>query len=165
MLASIFPWILSLCALIGTFYYAGNFWEDFMKFIVLFNGGVQGLWAAVGHLLFPERVAKAIGWKSNGFQTEIGATNLAIGVASILSFIYTEWLTPVALIMAIFYAGCVYVHIKELLFKENNSPLNSGPMLYNTIFVMLILVIGLFFNFHSPNKVIAEPLLHLVTVS
>jgi hypothetical protein len=165
MLASFFPWVLTLCALISTMYYAGCFWEDFLKFTVLFNGGIQGLWAAVGHLLFPERVAKAIGWKTSGFQTEIGATNLAIGITSLLSFLHPEWLTPIALIIAIFYAGCVYVHIKERLFKENDSPLNSGPILYNTIFVMIILVIGLILELNS-SLISTEPLLHqLVTVS
>jgi hypothetical protein len=154
-----------MCALISTLYYAGHFWEDFLKFTILFNGGVQGLWAAVGHLIFPERVAKAIGWKSNGFQTEIGATNLAIGVTSMLSFLHPAWLSPVALIISIFYAGCVYVHVKERLFKENDSTLNSGPMLYNTILVMLILVIGLILKLNAP-QISAEPILHqLITVS
>lgn len=165
MLASFFPWVLTVCAFISTLYYAGHFWEDFLKFTILFNGGVQGLWAAVGHLLFPQRVAKAIGWKSSGFQTEIGATNLAIGTTSILSFLHPEWLTPVALIIAIFYAGCVYVHIKERLFKENDSPLNSGPILYNIIFVMIIMTVGLILKLNS-SLISPEPLLHqLITVS
>ena len=164
MLASFFPWVLTLCALISTVYYAGHFWEDFLKFTILFNGGIQGLWAAVGHLFFPQHVAKAIGWKSSGFQTEIGATNLAIGVTSLLSFLHLEWLTPVALIMAIFYAGCVYVHIKERLFKENNSPLNSGPMLYNTIFVMFVLLIGLALEHHS-LPICGEPILQHLKLS
>jgi len=151
-LASIFPWILYALAWIYTGYLVRNglpFWISYIQAVVFFNAGIQGLWAATAHLLFPNQTAKSIGWKSaSGFQTEIGATNLAFGITGLLSFFFPMWAIPVALMLAIFFAGCSYIHIKERLVKLNDAPCNSGPMLYNTILIsaslfVCLIVVGL----------------------
>lgn len=141
-----FPWVLYILALILTFYLMSqgvSFWRSYLRAVVLFNGGVQGLWAAIGHLTRPEQTAKKIGWPSSGFQTEIGAANLAIGITGILSFFITMWIMPVALIIAILYAGCVYAHLKDC---RNKAPCNMGPMLYNTILVSATLFLAVIFS-------------------
>ena len=143
MLASLIPWFLTLAAWAGALFFhfvkMHAFLESLLFFTVIFNGGIQGLWAAVGHLCFPVATAAKIGWQSNGFQTEIGGTNLALGITSVLCFWNHSWLLPVALIISIYYASCVYIHIKEKVVDKNNAPCNSGPMLYNTILVVMTL--------------------------
>lgn len=143
MLASFFPWILYLLAWFCTLIAVNNgavLSESLLLYVVIFNGGIQGLWAAIGHLVFPQETAKKIGWLSNGFQTEIGATNLAIGTAGTLTFFYNVWAIPVGLILAIFLSGCVYIHIKDRIANNNNAPCNSGPMLYSSIAIVITII-------------------------
>jgi hypothetical protein len=144
--ATITPWIFYALAWLLTFYlmYKGaSFWNSYLRSVVLFNGGFQGIWTSIGHLMLPKEAANNIGWKPSAFQTEIGAANLAIGITSVVSYLMPTWLAPVALIIAIFYAGCVYVHVKDRLLNNNKAPCNSGPMLYNTILVSASLFIAL----------------------
>lgn len=147
ILGTYFPWILYALALMTTFLLMSNgktFWQSYLQAVVFFMGGIQGLWAAIAHLFFPVATAKQIGWISNGFQTEMGATNLALGVTGILSWYNPSWLIPVALIIAIIFAGCAYIHIKDRLVNKNTAPCNSGPMLYTTILVSITLFLAIF---------------------
>jgi hypothetical protein len=146
-LGTFFPWILYALALLTTCYLMAQgktFWQSYMQAVVFFMGGLQGFWAAIAHLFFPIPTAKQIGWVSNGFQTEMGATNLALGAAGVLSWFNPQWLVPVALIIAIIFAGCAYVHLKDLFVNKNTAPCNSGPMLYTTILVCITLFMGMF---------------------
>lgn len=142
-LSTFLPWIFYGGTLLTTAYLimTGHpFWISYLRSIVFFNVGIQGIWAAIGHLFFPARAAHAIGWQPCGFQTEIGATNLAIGVTGILSMFFFSWVVPIALVAAILYAGCIYIHIYDRIVNKNNAPCNSGPMLYNTIIVVISII-------------------------
>lgn len=86
---------------------------------------------------------RQIGWQSNGFPTEMGATNLALGVTGVLSWFKPSWVVPVALTVAMIFAGCAYIHIKDRIVNENKAPCNSGPMLYTTIVTSLGLFLAL----------------------
>lgn len=144
--ATYFPWILYLLALALTVYlmFLGSpFLRSYLRSVVLFNVGVQGFWAGLGHLMRPEQTANKIGWTSSGFQTEIGSVNIAIGITGILSFLITNWAIPIGLVAAIFYAGCAYAHIKD---RHNKAPCNMGPMLYNTILVSVTLFLAVIFS-------------------
>lgn len=146
MVASFFPWFLYIAAWGCTLFvvkHDGFFWPNLLYFVVLFNGGVQGIWAAVGHLCFPEKTAKKIGWQSNGFQVEIGFVNLAIGITGLFTFFFPFGALALGLVMAIFYGGCAYNHIKERIVLKNKSPCNSGPMLYSTIATSITLLVCL----------------------
>ena len=140
-----FPWILYIIALGTTYYHVSvlgmNFWVSYLKAVVFFNGGIQGLWAAAAHLFFPEPTAKQIGWAPSGFQTEMGATNLALGITGILTWWHPAWRLPLALCIAVIFAGCAYAHIRDRIVNKNAAPCNTGPMLYNTILVSVTLFI------------------------
>jgi hypothetical protein len=148
-LGTYFPWILYGLALLTTFFLMmeedKSFWQSYLQAVVFFMGGVQGFWAGISHLLFPVAAAQQIGWTSNGFQTEMGATNMALGVTGVLSWFHPHWLVPVALTIIIIFAGCAYVHIRELTVKKNKAPCNSGPMLYCTILVCSSLLMALLY--------------------
>jgi hypothetical protein len=148
-LGTYFPVILYILALITTAYFMSQnkpFWNSYLQAAVFFMGGIQGIWAAIAHLFFPKPTAKQIGWVSNGFQTEMGATNLALGITGLLSGFNPIWLVPVALIIAIIFAGCAYAHIHDRLLNKNTAPCNSGPMLYTTIITSLTLLIAIFMH-------------------
>lgn len=149
MLVSLIPWILYalawVCTLVAVQHGAPLFFM-LMYFVVIFNGGIQGLWAALGHLAFPKQTAAKIGWQSNGFQVEIGCANLAIGISGILTFFYPAWAAALSMFIVIYYGGCAYNHIKERLVDKNNAPCNSGPMLYSTIATVITLAICLLFE-------------------
>lgn len=145
-LGTYFPWILFALTIVTTLHLMEKgepFWTSYLQAVVFFMGGIQGIWAAIAHLFFPVATAKQIGWVSNGFQTEMGATNLALGVTGLLSWCNPHWLTPVALTIAIIFAGCAYIHIKDLLVNRNTAPCNSGPMLYTTILVSISIFFSL----------------------
>lgn len=148
MLASIFPLLLFFIACLFTFdsvYLKGEYlWDQLLYNMVFFSVGIQGLWAAIGHLFFPEQAAKHIGWKSSGFQTEIGFVNLSLGIVGVMTYWNFSWILPVGLIAAIFYTGCAYIHIKERIQKSNKAPCNSGPMLYSTIMIAACLYTSVF---------------------
>lgn len=142
------PWILYGCALILTavLVLQGEvLWPTFLRSLVFFMYGIQGLWAAVGHLCFPVQTASKIGWQSCQFQTEIGFANLAYGIIGVASFFFFHcWAEAVALMGVIFYTGAVYTHIKDVCERKNSASLNSGPMLYSTIVTVLSVFISLF---------------------
>lgn len=146
MLTSLFPWLLyALAWLLAVLHplHNTNIWTALLFYLVIFNGGLQGVWAAIGHLAFPEKTAKKIGWQSNGFQIEIGFANLGIGITGLLTFFFPEWSIPIGVFIALYYGGCAYNHIKERLIYKNNAPCNSGPMLYSTIVTVITLLICL----------------------
>lgn len=151
MIATFVPWFFYICALVTTAYLKHfehySLGHALLLSVIFFNGGIQSLWSSLGHLLSPEKTAQAIGWKSSGFQTEVGFTNLAIGVASVLCIWHYFWLIPVALIRTIFLLGCVYTHIKDRIVNKNQAPCNSGPMLYCSIIIALTLIIGMILSY------------------
>lgn len=149
MLASLFPWLLYICALVSTLtgvHFGHPFWSSLLLYVVIFNGGLQGLWAALGHLAFPNETAKKIGWVSNGFQTEIGSANLAIGVIGVLTYFFHTWAMPSAVFIVVFFSGCAYMHIKDRIKNQNKAPCNSGPMLYSTILIIITLLLCILAN-------------------
>ncbi|WP_322994258.1 DUF6790 family protein, partial [Castellaniella sp.] len=65
--------------------------ETLLGAINLFPVGLMGLWAALGHIVFSEQSAQAIGWAPSPFQFEVGVANLGIGVAGIIAAFYRDW--------------------------------------------------------------------------
>lgn len=143
MFTNIFPWILYLLAWGCTLTAVQNgapLLEYLLLFVVFFNGGIQGLWSAVGHLGFPKQTARKIGWKPSEFQTEIGFANLAIGLVGVSTIFYAYWAVPVGLILVFFFIGCAYTHVKDHMVHKNKAPLNWGPMLVNTFTVIVTIM-------------------------
>ncbi len=50
---------------------------------LVFGIGFFGVFGFLGHFIFSERVARSIGWTSNGFQKELGLITLGIGVSGV----------------------------------------------------------------------------------
>jgi len=106
--------------------------EIFALYALLIFVGLTGIVAAVGHLFFADQVAKSIGWiPGNGFQSEIGMTNLAFGILGILCIWFRKnfWLAT-AIGSSIFLLGAAGVHIHDIIVYHNMAPNNAGAVLY-----------------------------------
>ena len=66
-----------------------------------------------------KKVAKSIGWVSNGFQVELGFVSLGIGLCGILSYWFRDgfWLSTLIPI-TIFLIGAAFLHIKEMIIQS-----------------------------------------------
>ena len=43
-----------------------------LRYVFIFPLGLLGLWAFIGHVVFPTQAAAAIGWPPSPFQFEVG---------------------------------------------------------------------------------------------
>lgn len=110
---------------------------------VLVSVGLEGLWAGLTHVLFPETAARFIGWQVSPFQFEIGIADIALGVTAIMAF----W-RPIAFKAAvvtfgfIFFVGLVIGHIKQIVTTGDMAAGNAGLLLVLTV-VKPVLLVGL----------------------
>lgn len=81
----------------------------------MFNEGLQGLWAIVGHFFFSKQLAHQNSTQVSIFPEEIGLLNLgfAVAVAAVLSFKFVVWIDAIVLITTIFYANCIVVRVQR----------------------------------------------------
>ncbi len=89
--------------------------------------GCTGIGGAIPHTIFAKQTANAIGWRTNGFQYEVGFANLAIGVAGVdASFQDTSqaWVAA-ALAGGVFLALAGAYHVVEIIRDRNDAPGNT----------------------------------------
>lgn len=105
--------------------------DRLLRYLMLFPVGLMGLWAALGHLVFPAESAQAIGWAPSPFQSEVGSANLGIGLAGLYAaFGCFEARVATALVVAGFLGGAGVVHIHDIVSTGNLAPGNAGPILF-----------------------------------
>ena len=120
--------------------------DRLLRAVLFFPLGLMSLWAAFGHIFFPEMAARAIGWQTSPFQFEVGVANLGIGIAAL----YAAWRgrdaqIAAGLVAAGFLGGAGVGHIRDILQAGNFAPGNAGPILFTdfltplAIFVLLYL--------------------------
>ncbi len=87
---------------------------------LVFTIGFFGFFNFVGHVIFRKKVAKQIGWISNGFQIELGIVSLGIGISGILCYWFRDgfWISTV-IPFSIFLIGAAILHIIELVKNKN----------------------------------------------
>lgn len=114
--------------------------DRLLRYIFIFPVGAMLLWAALGHLFFPERAAQAIGWQTSPFQFEVGVADLGIGVAGLYAaFRGFEARVTATLTLACFLIGAGVGHIREIVSAANFAPGNAGPILYADLLTPIIL--------------------------
>ncbi|MEZ5786789.1 MAG: DUF6790 family protein [Xanthobacteraceae bacterium] len=113
-----------------------------LRYLMLFPVGLMGLWAAWGHLLYPEEAARAIGWATSPFQSEVGSANLGIGLAGIYAaFRSFEARLATALVVAGFLGGAGIVHIHQIMATGNLAPGNAGPILFTDFLTPVVILL------------------------
>lgn len=122
----------------------------YLSYLIFFNIGLQGLLAASGHILMPNKIAEQIGWPiGSPFQFEIGIANLAIGLAGVMCVWFgAGFKLATVLINSVFLFGAAYGHFVQQA-KGDTSPYNTGVFLYfgDIIIPAIILVLMLIYYF------------------
>ena len=108
--------------------------DRLLRYAFIFPVGLMGLWGALGHIVFPARVAQAIGWQTSPFQFEVGVANLGIGFAGVYAaFRPFEARLATNLVLACFLIGAGVGHIRDIITAGNFAPGNAGPILFTDL--------------------------------
>lgn len=105
--------------------------EILLMYMVVVNIGFQGIFAAMGHLFMPNKIAQEIGWPTGSpFQFEVGMANLGFGISGLFGWFWRGkyWFGPIIANLVFIY-GAAYGHIVQMQ-KGDMSPYNSGVFLY-----------------------------------
>jgi hypothetical protein len=114
--------------------------ERFLSWILL-SVGLEGLWAGLTHVFFPETAARFIGWQVSPFQFEIGIADIALGVTAALSFWRPiTFKAAVVTFVFIFYVGLAIGHIRQIVTTGDMAAGNAGLLLVLTIIKPALLV-------------------------
>jgi hypothetical protein len=116
---------------------------------ILYFAGFVFLFSAVMHSVFRKKMAASIGWQTNGFELEIAAVSLGLGIACLYS-VYNgmEAMVTVSIpiISFLFLAGVN--HVVEVVRNKNYAPNNSLILVWDfgvsISLVVLLLAIGKF---------------------
>ncbi len=112
---------------------------------LLYFCGFAFLSASVMHSIFAKKISKTIGWVTNGFQYEIAAVSLGLGIACFYA-LYNGQVAQIAIgipiIAFLFFAGIN--HLKEIVFNRNFSPNNTLILIWDfgvaiSLFILLFL--------------------------
>lgn len=102
-----------------------------LQWMLTLGLGVPSLWAAVGHGLNSERVAKSIGWQTSPFQKEIAGANLGIGLGAIAASTggpSAAW--TMFFMAAAFLWSAAAVHVIDMRQRKNFAINNAGPIFW-----------------------------------
>lgn len=131
----------------------------YLTYLIFFNIGLQGIFAASGHILMPNAIAEQIGWPTGSpFQFEIGIANLAVGVAGVLCVWFgAGFKLATVVINSVFLFGAAYGHFVQQA-KGDTSPYNTGVFLYfgdiiiPALILILMLVYYIKFRVHTKHS-------------
>lgn len=112
-----------------------------LRYLFIFPFGLMGLWAFVGHVMFPDRAAAAIGWAPSPFQFEVGYANLGIGLASLYAA-YAGFYARVAVAIAAssFLIGAGIGHVVDISEHGNLAAGNAGPILVSDFLTPIVVL-------------------------
>ena len=94
--------------------------------------GLSLLWGAIGHLLFPDMVARSIGWPTGSpFQREVGIWDGAMGIVGLFCLKYRDGFWTAMLAGAgLFSVSAGLGHLWELAVNGNAAANNAGAVMY-----------------------------------
>lgn len=128
--------------------------DRLLRYINLFPVGLIGLWAALGHIVFPAQSAQSIGWATSPFQFEVGVANLGIGLAGVIAAFYPSWgfRAAVAVMTTGFLGGAAIGHVVQIATTGNLAAGNAGPILYTDVLTPLSLIVLLALSVRSAQR-------------
>jgi uncharacterized membrane protein HdeD (DUF308 family) len=99
---------------------------------ILYYTGFVFIFSSVMHSVFAKKTAASIGWKTNGFQLELAAVSLGIGLGCLYA-VFNEMVAMVAIsipvITFLFLAGVN--HVVEIVRKRNYAPNNTLILIWD----------------------------------
>ena len=84
------------------------------------------------HSVFAKSMAESIGWKTNGFQHELAAVSLGLGIAcfySVYNGLAAMTTVSIPIIAFLFLAGVN--HVVEIVRKKNYAPNNTLILIWD----------------------------------
>lgn len=105
--------------------------ENTIRWILYFAGWVF-LFSSVMHSVFAKKMAKSIGWKTNGFQYEIAAVSLGLGLGCFYA-VYrgAEAWIAISLPIITFLLLAGVNHLVEIIKKKNYAPNNTLILIWD----------------------------------
>jgi len=126
-----------------------NIGKQTLRYVV----GGNGIFAGTSHIFFQGIASKSIGWDKkkekgyNGFQYEMGITNYALAVSSIIAstdkYYNTPYRVAVVTFVSIIYLGSAINHLREAIIHKNYNIQNIGPSFINDIITPIVLLLTL----------------------
>lgn len=109
---------------------------------LVFTVGFFGIFNFIGHVVLREKVAKSIGWVSNGFQIELGIVSLGIGICGILCYWFRDnfWIAA-TIPFTVFLFGAAILHIKEMIREKNYNKGNVIIVLPDILMPLTIIIL------------------------
>ena len=133
-------WILTF--VYNSFNPSQSFFYNACLIQLVFTVGFFGIFNFIGHVILREKVAKSIGWVSNGFQIELGMVSLGIGICGILCYWLRDnfWIATIVP-FTVFLFGAALLHIKEMIKEKNFNKGNVLIVLPDFIMPLTIIIL------------------------
>ncbi|MBI2798625.1 hypothetical protein HYX70_05065 [Candidatus Saccharibacteria bacterium] len=99
---------------------------------LLYFAGFVFIFSSVMHSVFARKMAASIGWKTNGFQYEIAAVSLGLGLGCFYAVYHgvEAWVAiSLPIVTFLFLAGLN--HLKEIITKHNFAPNNLYILIWD----------------------------------
>lgn len=122
----ILAWVMALSGVIPPGHVAGDVAiVSYLRWILYFAGFVF-IFSSVMHSVFAKSMAASIGWKTNGFQYEIAAVSLGLGLGCFYATFHgLEAWVAISLPIISFLMLAGLNHLKEIIKNKNYAPNNT----------------------------------------
>lgn len=128
----ILAWIFALTGSVAPGAVAGEATSvGYIRWLLYFAGYVFVM-SSVMHSVFAKKMAASIGWKTNGFQYEIAAVSLGLGLGCFYATYHglEAWIAiSLPVISFLFLAGLN--HLKEIIKEKNYAPNNTMILVWD----------------------------------
>jgi hypothetical protein len=128
----VLAWVLALSGSMAPGAVAGEATAaGYIRWLLYFAGFVF-IFSSIMHSVFAKKMAASIGWKTNGFQYEIAAVSLGLGIGSFYAVYHGReaWIAiSLPIISFLFLAGLN--HLKEIIKQKNYAPNNTMILLWD----------------------------------
>lgn len=161
MFADIVRWVLTNMTLVlfilsmicaACFGQANPWPRRYLSWLLFMAIGIDGVWAGIFHIAFPQIASSQIGWQTSPFETETGVADFAMGVVAITSFWSSlQFQSAIALYAILFYTGVTFGHFAQAFRHEDYATDNFGIMLLLTI-IRVIALCGLLLTIWRSDK-------------
>jgi hypothetical protein len=120
-------WVLAVAGVQASGYHADQgFAVNALRWMFYLPAGWMFIVSGLMHTKYAEKTAALIGWKTNGFQYELGFVSFGLGIAGIYASLHESqsWITmAIPTTTFLFFAGVN--HVFEMVKDRNFNPGNT----------------------------------------